>query len=324
MKNNDFQELVDQNLSGLVWDERKRQSVLFAVSEEEKPVKKISTTFILIAAIVCLSVTALAAGLVLSRKVDDMSVARRELEKAYGVTSTMLGSYFGETVEHKDNETIITFWGNEGLRYVLGEYTVTVQNGKASAKWSHDGDDTSGGFEAEAWGVDQLNAMLEWEKENHNVTGYLPKAKEIAGLHNEEIATNSLSEEEKAAELSAIMALADNEEEQARSAAKLSEKEMIELARQAIITVYGLTDEQMKLIKCSLDYDSNEEFNTYMIQDGKPVYNVWFYLQQAPADDDPDTYTPFTEKDGAYWVDVNVETGEIESTTYDTGLGGNG
>ena len=153
---------------------------------------------------------------------------------------------------------------------------------------------------------------------------FLAKAKEIAGLHNEEFATNSLSEEEKAAELSAIMALADNEVEQARSAAKLSEKEMIELARQAIITVYGLTDEQMKLIKCSLDYDSNEEFNTYMIQDGKPVYNVWFYLQQAPADDDPDTYTPFTEKDGVYWVDINVETGEIESTTYDTGLGGNG
>ena len=31
----------------------------------------------------------------------------------------------------------------------------------------------------------------------------------------------------------------------------------------------------------------------------------------------------FTEKDGAYWVDVNVETGEIESTIYDSGLGGN-
>ena len=44
MKNNDFQELVDQNLSGLVWDERKRQRVLHAVSEEEKPVRKISTT----------------------------------------------------------------------------------------------------------------------------------------------------------------------------------------------------------------------------------------------------------------------------------------
>ena len=64
MKNNEFKELVDQNLSGLVWDERKRQKVLHALSEEEKPVKKVSTTFILIAAIVCLSVTALAAGLI--------------------------------------------------------------------------------------------------------------------------------------------------------------------------------------------------------------------------------------------------------------------
>ena len=59
------------------------------------------------------------------------------------------------------------------------------------------------------------------------------------------------------------------------------------------------------------------------MMDGKPVYNVWFYLQQVPADNDPDTITPFTEKDGAYWVDVNVETGEIESTIYDSGLGGN-
>ena len=52
MKNHEFQELVDQNLSGLVWDEPKRQKVHHAISEEEKPVKKISTTFILVAAIV--------------------------------------------------------------------------------------------------------------------------------------------------------------------------------------------------------------------------------------------------------------------------------
>ena len=70
MKNHNFQELVDQNLSGLVWDERKRQTVLYVVSEEEKPVKKISTTFILIAAIICISVTALAAGLVFSGRFD--------------------------------------------------------------------------------------------------------------------------------------------------------------------------------------------------------------------------------------------------------------
>ena len=64
MKNNDFQELVDRNLSGLTWDERERQKVLHAISEEEKPMKKVSMTFILIAAILCISVVALAAGLV--------------------------------------------------------------------------------------------------------------------------------------------------------------------------------------------------------------------------------------------------------------------
>ena len=150
MKNNDFQELVDQNLSGLVWDERKRQRMLHAVSKEEKPVRKISTTFILVAAIICISVTALAAGLMFSQKVDDMTLASQELERTYGVTPTMQGSYFGKTVEQGDNETIITFWGIEDLRYVLGEYTVVVKDGKAVAKWNHNGEDTSGGFDAEA------------------------------------------------------------------------------------------------------------------------------------------------------------------------------
>lgn len=62
MKKFDFQELVDQNLSGLVWDEAKRRAVLQAVRKEERPVKKLSTTFILIAAIVCLSVTGAGGG----------------------------------------------------------------------------------------------------------------------------------------------------------------------------------------------------------------------------------------------------------------------
>ena len=68
MKNNEFKELVDRDLSGLVWDERKRRQVLYALNEEGKPVRKISTTFILVAAIACLSVTALAAGLIFAKR----------------------------------------------------------------------------------------------------------------------------------------------------------------------------------------------------------------------------------------------------------------
>ena len=98
MKKFDFQELVDQNLSGLVWDEGKRRAVLQAVRKEERPVKKLSTTFILIAAIVCLSVTALAAGLVFSSRVDAAKLAEKAVADTYGVTEPMLSTFFSRTV----------------------------------------------------------------------------------------------------------------------------------------------------------------------------------------------------------------------------------
>ena len=322
MKNNEFKELVDRDLSGLEWDERKRLRVLRAVSEEERPMKKkISFTAILAAAILCISVTALAAGLVFSRKVDDLTLARQEVEKAYGVTETMLGSYFCDTVEQKEDETVVTFWCNDNMNYVLGEYTVTIKDGKATARWSHDGEDTSGGFESEAWGIDQMNAMLEWEKEHHDVSAYYPQATEIAKKHHAEIIRDGMPSDE---EIAAILQRQEDEEQQARAAAKLSEPEMIELAWEAVKTVYGLSEEQMELLLVSNLEEDEEEESYYGMQDEKPVYTVWFWLHQAPDDDDPETWPEFTEKDGAYLVDVNVETGVIEDIYYESGMGGNG
>ena len=46
-------------------------------------------------------------------------------------------------------------------------------------------------------------------------------------------------------------------------------------------------------------------------------------LQQQTSDD-PSAFAPFTQRDGVYWVDVNVETGVIEDLLYDSQLGGNG
>ena len=323
MKNNEFKELVDWNLSGLEWDERKRLRVLHAIDEEERPVKKISYTFILVAAILCISVTALADGLVFSKKVDDLTLAKQELEKAYGVTETMLGSYFCDTVEQKEDETVVTFWCNDNMNYVLGEYTVTIKDGKATARWSHDGEDTSGGFESEAWGVDQMNAMLEWEKEHRDVSAYYPQATEIAKKHHAEIVNEGMPSDE---EIAAILQLQEDEEQQARAAAKLSEPEMIEMAREAVKSVYDLSEEQMGLLLISnlQEDEEDEEESYYGMQDDKPVYTVWFWLHQAPDDDDPTTWPEFTEKDGVYLVDVNVETGVIERVYYETGMGANG
>ena len=111
-------------------------------------------------------------------------------------------------------------------------------------------------------------------------------------------------------------------EQQARAAAKLTEEEMIEIARQAVISVYGLTDEQMAMM--GTDEEIREE-STYWMLDGKPVYSVWFWLLQDTTEyDDPSVFPEFTEKDGIYTVDVNVETGVIEEIYYESGMGGNG
>jgi len=59
------------------------------------------------------------------------------------------------------------------------------------------------------------------------------------------------------------------------------------------------------------------------MEDEKPVFYVWFYLSQGQVSSVPGTRPDFVEKDGIYVVDVNVETGVIESTLYDSGLGAN-
>ena len=140
MKNDEFRELVDQNLSGLVWDGRKRQKVLHAVSGEEKPVKKISTTFVLIAAIICISVTALAAGLVFSGRFDAVKVAENAVRESYGITDDMLSTFFSRATEDKEDGTsLITYSGVDYFHYVLGDYTVTVKDGKGKCHDKRDG-----------------------------------------------------------------------------------------------------------------------------------------------------------------------------------------
>ena len=47
-------------------------------------------------------------------------------------------------------------------------------------------------------------------------------------------------------------------------------------------------------------------------------------LQDTTEYDDPSVFPEFTEKDGIYTVDVNVETGVIEEIYYESGMGGNG
>ncbi len=325
MKNNDFQELVDQNLSGLVWDERKRQSVLYAVSEEEKPVRKISTTFILVAAIVCLSVTALAAGLIFSPKYDAVRIANKAMEEKYGITEDLLSLFYREVKENENGTATVTFSIPDKVSFPtdrIGEYSVIVDGNKATASWSKDGMSTSGGLSAEAYGSEQLH-MLSYDysgtMDKLRDMGIIPSPAKNGITPNPRFAGGEIewTEEDQAeADRALAQAKADDDERLAKIAKAESEGSMTveqasATAKAAIIQVYKLTEEQEK----KLNYEPDSTYITY--QDDQPLANMLFWLWQKDGD-------TFTEKDGQYWVTVNLKTGVVEDIIYDTGMAGNG
>ena len=330
MKNNEFQELVDQNLSGLVWDERKRQRVLHALSEEEKPVKKFSTTFILIAAIVCLSVTALAAGLIFSPKYDAIRVANQAMEDQYGITPDLLSLFCRDVTKNEDGTSVVTFWVDDDTGPApdrVGTYTITVNGSKATVVWSNEGKDTSGGLSAEAYGPDQLHTI------SYDYTNAMQQLMDLGIIPvpdyspNPSLADGQIDEEEWTDEDQAEMelALAQVEEEEKQRLAKIAEAESrgnitieqaVATGKDAIIQEYKLTKEQSD----KLEYQPDMVYASY--ENDEPLINLCYCLWQKEivtgyAED-------FTEKDGQYWVTINLKTGIIEDLIYDTGLAANG
>ena len=329
MKNNEFQELVDQNLSGLVWDERKRQRVLHALNEEEKPVKKFSTTFILIAAIVCLSVTALAAGLIFSPKYDAVRVANQAMEDQYGITPDLLSLFWRDIKENEDGTTTVVYSTTKDVGPVsrIGEYTVMVDGPKATVSWSNEGKDTSGGLSAEAYGPDQLhtisydygNAMQQlMELGIIPSPDYSPNPRLADGQIDDEEWT-----EEDQAEWEQALAEVEEDEKQrlaeiaeAESRGKITVEQAADVGKEAIIQEYTLTKEQAD----KLEYQPDMIYASY--ENDEPLINLCYCLSQKEGA----TFSGdnFTEKDGQYWVTINLLTGVIEDLVYDSGLAGNG
>ena len=154
MKHEDFRELVDRRLSGLVWDEASRRKVLNAVREEEKPMKKkVSFTVVLALAVLCVAAVAIAEGLMFSPRYSAVRLANQAMEQQYGITPDILSLFYRQVEQH-------------GLpAEQMGEYTVEVKDNRAKASWSNDGKDTSGGLKAEAFGAEQLR-LLSYDYDN--------------------------------------------------------------------------------------------------------------------------------------------------------------
>ena len=119
------------------------------------------------------------------------------------------------------------------------------------------------------------------------------------------------SAEEEAAEKQRLAEIAE-----AESHGTITVEQAAAIAKEAVIQEYGLTKEQSDKLEFETDF-------TYVSsQDDEPLVDLCFTLWQKEGD----TFTGenFTEKDGQYWVTINLKTGIIEDVLYDAGLAANG
>ncbi len=316
LEEKDIEAALNRRLSALTEDPLRRAKIRQRIAQKEEPkmMKKISLGLAVMLAVVLMSVTALAAGLIFSPKVDALALADKTLENTYGVDQAMLG-YFHRTVQEKeDGSTVVTYEGSNNLSYVLGTYTLIIKGNNATASWSRDGEDTSGGLDADAWGKEQLEEMLRISTTEHEVKTYFIKANEINEKHGLTFENAGMQPGETEEEYLARKA---KTEAAIKAVQKLTQDDIVELARKALTLTYGLTEAQEKLLITEPD------MYWYKYVNGHPCLEIFFSLQQKTSDD-PAVWPDWTEKDGQYWVSVNVETGMIEDILYDSGLNGNG
>ena len=152
---------MDRRLSFLDELPSCRAGLYQRIAQEEAPVmkKKLSVGLVFAIVLVLLTVAALAAGLLISPRVSASRTADIALKDQYGITEEMQTFFYREEEPLEDGSFRVTYTGVYGLDYVLGTYTALVKDGKAEITWSREGADVSGGYEADAWGIEQLKQM---------------------------------------------------------------------------------------------------------------------------------------------------------------------
>lgn len=147
---NPLQQLVDQNLSTLQWNEKRKRNVLSALTEERKPhpMKKKLSSAISLAVILCLLTgVALAATLIYSNRFTQAAQANALLGEQFGITTEML-SIFTRTTQGD----IYLYESLEDLAGMPGDYRVNVTTG--DVEWLFDGPEGSG------WDAGKLKEIL--------------------------------------------------------------------------------------------------------------------------------------------------------------------
>lgn len=259
---------------------------------EDQPMRARPKRMVWLAAalvLVLAAAVAVAAGLTRSAKYDAKLLAHHALEEKYGFTRDM-DSFFRCTVEEKAGETVVTYSADEDVgdfAWKLGDYIVTIRDGKAEASWSNDGEAVSGDFSSDVWdtallarGIERRKAGEEWNE----ITGETLETGESL------IGAEKTTPEVSAAGESAVQP----------GEGMLAEQEALDLARQALEGDGGISAE-------ALNDPENELYAVCQKEEGKTVWNVWFHSAE-----------------GISVVTLDAADGTILDVIVDTGMAGNG
>ncbi len=322
MKNKEtLKAAMDRRLSFLDDVPSCRPALMQRIAREEEPVMKTQWRVGLVCALLTLSlsVMAVAAGLILSPRVAATRLADQALEKTYGITDQLQTFFSREEMELPDGALKVTYAGVGPLVAPLGTYTAVVRDGKAEVSWSHDGEDTAGGYEAEAWGLEQLNQMLADSLANPEHEAYPSRALALYEKTASSPAAEGPKEVVYAETPEEFAARRESEKNDALSRRKLSEEEMITTGKAFIIETYGLTEEQEARLELYTNSFSDGPNTWYDTVHGVPCFQVEFLL-----DENPPAANESYRMNAYYIIYINVETGAVEQYEYNNGVGRQG
>ena len=146
--------------------------------------KMIRTGLLILLAVSLMLTTALAGEVIISEREKASRLADKAMEEKYGITLLTQEYFNRNTADEGNGRFVVQYWGIEDWGFVLGNYKVVVDNGKVTEiTWSHDGEDTSGGMNADAWGNEQILEMLLMNQESGETSQFDEKIQEINQKH---------------------------------------------------------------------------------------------------------------------------------------------
>ena len=302
---------VDTTLASLDPSARQCDRMIENIKEGKKSVmgKKVSAMLALAIVLMLLTATALAAGIIFAKRVPATEIADQALLQTYGITAQMQAMFMRKIAEGEGGTIVVTYEGIEHMAYVLGKYTVIVDGQTVkNIYWSRDGEDTSGGLEASAWGKDQLEEILRIDPETgkqaelRTFDPYIEKINREHGFDYE-----AYWEENKDRKYEVVL---DKEGiQKAKERQAFSAHDFVQIAKEAVGVRYHLTSQQISLM--SIDVDEN---SAYVLLDGTLCYRCLIFVGELSDEE--------TEQDGTYTVYLNLETGVVEDILFLSEHGG--